>query len=106
MAWRSEYCYEPRPSRRHRAKYAPLDPIRVAREDVATIQREPAPVSAVGTVFPNSGMQGPLCPPDAVELKRTESGCLSRRVSDLGPIASFPAAARPARRRLRLPEEW
>jgi hypothetical protein len=26
MAWRSEYCYEPRLSRRHRAKYVPLDP--------------------------------------------------------------------------------
>src|SRR5438094_10437535 len=26
MAWRSEYCYEPRPSSRRRAKYVPLDP--------------------------------------------------------------------------------
>src|SRR5260370_23234151 len=26
MAWRSEYCYEPRLSRRHRARYVPLDP--------------------------------------------------------------------------------
>src|SRR6266478_5917347 len=28
MAWHSEYCYEPRLSRRHRAKYVPLDPER------------------------------------------------------------------------------
>ncbi len=28
MPWRSEYCCEPRLSRRHRAKYVPLDPER------------------------------------------------------------------------------
>src|ERR1700675_1253254 len=26
MPWRSEYCFEPRLSRRHRARYVPLDP--------------------------------------------------------------------------------
>src|ERR1700693_1012891 len=29
MAWRSEYCYEPRLSRRHPAEYVPLDPERL-----------------------------------------------------------------------------
>jgi hypothetical protein len=37
MAWRSEYCYEPRVSRRHRAKYVSLDPQRFVVR-----QKEPA----------------------------------------------------------------
>jgi hypothetical protein len=47
MAWRSEYCCEPRLSRRHRAKYVPLDP-----ERFVVWQKEPAGQLGVAYAIP------------------------------------------------------
>ena len=44
MAWHSEYCYEPRLSRRHRAKYVPLDPERF-------VVRKKGPAGQLGVTY-------------------------------------------------------